>query len=86
MGMYTELVLNVELDEELSDEVIAVLRHLADGADCPDPLPKHAFFECARWDQVLQMSSSDFMPFSHTKLYRSDLSGWYLSTRFDLKN
>lgn len=88
MGMYTELVLNVELKDGTADvprNVIAVLNHLANGADEPDALPDHPFFSCSRWGCVLQMSSFYFTPFANTK-FEQRQGNWYLSTRFDLKN
>lgn len=82
MGMYTELVLNVELKKDTPPEVISILEFLANRETAiPVTTPKHEFFECDRWLMVASCSSYHFTPFSLANFQDN-----YLSTRFDLKN
>lgn len=85
MGMYTEMVLNVSLVKDLDPDVVDVLSFLAGDADEPDHLPNHPFFLCDRWAMVLRCSSYYFVPFAFAKFVNDEI-GWYLSTRFDMKN
>lgn len=55
MGTRTELFLRVELDEDLPDEVVAILDAYARGeAGVVEELPAQAFFETPGWDSALR--------------------------------
>lgn len=88
MGMYTELVLNLEIKSSIPDDALAVLRFLANGDVEPATLPDHPFFKADRWSMIMRCSSYYFVPFSLSKLESpvSVSSSHYLSTRSDLKN
>ena len=88
MGMYTEIVANFALKENVPSEVITILQYLVgDQENRPTKLPDHDFFKCNRWAATLMMSSYYFMPISNSILHHDEPnSTWYLSSRSDLKN
>ena len=81
MGMYTELVLKTEVNTNLPMDVEAVLQHLFNGADAPETLPEHPFFNCGRWPFIGRSSSYYHVPWS-TSRYEEN----YIFSRSDLKN
>ncbi len=85
MGMYTELFLSCEFNEDLPKEAEKVLLHLFDAKDEPESLPDHEFFSCTRWRQIGSMCSFYFTPFALSKIEKEQGS-YYLTTRSDLKN
>lgn len=54
MGMYTHLVLNVNLHEFTPEEVVNVIKYMIDSKpeDLIPPHDKHELFETKRWDGV----------------------------------
>lgn len=91
MGMYTELVLGVEIkrDERVSD----ILKYMLGDYDGDAPrceqirrdLPPHEFFKTERWHWMLVSDSFYFDGQTDSKLYITD-TGVYLNVRCNLKN
>jgi hypothetical protein len=81
MGMYTELVMNFELKNSTSKEVVDILSFLFNDSERPDILPDHEFFKCDTWDFIGNGCSHYFTPFSLSRF-----KGGHISTRSDLKN
>lgn len=86
MGMYTELVLNVAL-QNIPSDALDVLRGMTQGDDSTSPNMEHRLFETPRWQWMLCSSSHYFVPEATAKLIERDYaSSKYLSVRCDLKN
>lgn len=83
MGMYTELLLKVEVKDGLPEEVEDVLNFLFNREDhsYPAVLPDHKFFRAPRWPAIGSCSSHYHIPWSN-----SMYSGHYIFSRSDLKN
>jgi len=89
MGMYTELVLSVELRKERPANVIPVLTYLINGeGDEPTDLPDHPFFEKRRWRMVGRGSSYYFAnPEPIGRLHLGNITKTYHFTMWcNLKN
>lgn len=91
MGMYTELHLNVELNADVPESVLGLLRYMVDpsgaGAEVPPLLPEHPLFKTDRWDYMLTCDSYYFPADTHSTLRLDDISKtWYLCVRTNLKN
>lgn len=88
MGMYTELVLGVNLNRETPAEVIDVLKFMVGDSETePNPLPAHPLFSCFRWKYMLQCGSYYFAGGTHTAMNQDSVSGgWSISIRCNLKN
>ena len=91
MGMYTELVLGVELSKETPKEVIDVLRYMT-GEDDENLLHKeilenHPFFSCDRWKMLLICDSYYFDGQTHSEIVYDKISNsHFLTSRSNLKN
>lgn len=81
MGMYTELVLKVDLRKNLPENVEEVLQYLFGEGEEPTELPYHPFFSCPRWDAIGSSNS-----YYHVPKTLNFLSEGYLFSRSDLKN
>ena len=84
MGMYTELILKVEVEKKLPQEIEEILLYLfedGDLRDLPEKLPDHEFFRCKNWEFIGKSASYYHVP----KVFRMYKSG-YIFTRCDLKN
>ena len=81
MGMYTELVLKVEVKKQLPPEVEEVLQFLFNGGPKPELTPNHPFFDTERWTHIGNMSSYYHTPWTTSKYKES-----YIFSRSDLKN
>ena len=87
MGMYTELVLNIELRDNISGAALAVLCGMVNGADNTVPDRSHELFDTDRWRWMLRSGSHYFIPEATAKLLSYDYcSAKHLSVRCDLKN
>ena len=75
MGMYTQLVLGVELKSDTPETVIDILEYMI--GHKPENqgiiLPDHEFFQCNRWDFVLRCDSYYFDWTTRMNLDRDDL-------------
>lgn len=84
MGMYTELVLGVNLKKD--EKVLDILRYmLNDSEQCPE-LPKHALFETDRWDIMLVCDSHYFDGHAESNLRIDRIGVCTLNVRCNLKN
>jgi len=88
MGMYTELVLNVALNDNITAQALAVLRGMVGGEDAETVTDReHALFRTERWKWMLHSSSHYFVPEATAKLVVKDYcASKHLSVRCDLKN
>jgi hypothetical protein len=81
MGMYTELVLKAEIEEDAPKQVHDVLNFLFNGAEEPKEKPEHDFFTKERWTMIGRCCS-----FYHTPFSLSKYSEGHIFSRSDLKN
>jgi len=83
MGMYTELVLKIDIKRNLPDQVYKVLEYLFTESDIPSELdiPEHEFFKCTRWKDIGSSNSYYHIPKTFNYYDRE-----YLFSRSDLKN
>lgn len=87
MGMYTELVLGVELRAETPDNVIDILRYMISESDVKPELPSHELFETDRWPIMLTCDSYYFDGLPHAALEFDDIGeAYYLTVRSNFKN
>lgn len=90
MGMYTELVLGVDLVRDTPEEVIDILKYMIEGElEDPEPtVPDHPLFKTDRWRIMLRCDSHYFGGCSFSILdsprYKGDV--YKLSIRSNLKN
>lgn len=81
MGMYTELVVKCNLQDNLPEEVENVLQYLFNRkTNIPKEVPKHPFFSCPRWTMIGSCSSYYHVPFALSKYEEG-----YIFSRSDLK-
>jgi len=87
MGMYTELVFSAELEGNLSNQIVDVIKYMCTGDKKPEVLPDHELFSTDRWDVLFRMSSYYFVD-AVDPVFRYDEIGkdWRLTTRSNLKN
>lgn len=91
MGMYTELVLGIEIKPE--KRVLDILKYILGDYDDDEAmreriledLPLHAFFNCDRWSWMLQSDSFYFDGQTDSKLFIINERA-YLNVRCNLKN
>lgn len=83
MGMYTELVLGVEI--EPNESILSVLKYMLGDTDECGPHDHHALFETARWKMMLNCGSAYFDGQPDSKLFE-DYGKYYLNVRCNLKN
>ena len=88
MGMYTELVMGVELRKDVPTQVIETLRFmLGERPDEPTPLPEHPLFGDTRWRHML-LCDSYYFDGDTMHAFRKDeiADAWFLTVRCNLKN
>lgn len=84
MGMYTELVLKVNLSEGCP---VDILEYMFGEGEMPKSLPSHKFFSCPRWDFIGKCSSHYHHPESVNSFPIYDYTkSRSLFSRSDLKN
>ena len=81
MGMYTELVLKVQVKEDLPADVEAVFQYLFNREGELPTTIKHPFFECSRKEHIGSCSSYYHCPFALSRYAEG-----YISSRSDLKD
>lgn len=87
MGMYTELVLGVDLKHDTPTSVIEVLRYMLGEIETKPTLPEHALFKTDRWAVMLRMGGYYFSgPTNSVLRLDSTTKEWGLSVRCNLKN
>ena len=92
MGMYTQLVLGVELKTGTPETVINILEHMIrhGSKDQRITLPDHEFFQCNRWNFMLCYDSYYFDWQTRFNLDRDDLyknrPKYFLTGCSNLKN
>lgn len=88
MGMYTEFVASMRL-ENVPDDAVNILQFMASGNPLhyQGELPKHPFFRCGRWTYLFSMHSCYFVPYSVAKFEYFAIGNYYvLIVRSDIKN
>ena len=79
MGMYTQLVINTKIRDDISNEIINILAFLFNGEELnEDIIPEHKFFKCQRWELIGRCGYI----LSATSQYK----GGYLFSKSELKN
>lgn len=89
MGMYTELVLGVELRNDCGKEVLDVLKYMTGEIDTIDIKFDHPLFKTDRWRYMLQCGSAYFDGQPDSKLCVENLGThkyYYLNVRCNFKN
>lgn len=90
MGMYTELVLGVDLDEDTPSNIIDILKWMLTGVElCAKPfvdIPKHPLFNTERWNIMLCCDSAYFPGVSDNSWETGVLDEFKFSIRSNLKN
>jgi hypothetical protein len=92
MGMYTELVLAVELDRDTPKDVIDILEYMCGmRGGIPEVLPDHPLFKAPRWAMLLCCDSAYFAGDTNSYIKRDDFDSelkcsYYLTIRSNLKN
>ena len=86
MGMYTELVIAVEL--KYDRDMLHILEYLTGKRRIMEvSIPEHKFFKCERWERMLTWDSAYFDGITHSEIEE----GWeertiYLTARCNLKD
>lgn len=83
MGMYTELVLGVEI--EPNESILSVLKYMLGDADDYGEHYYHDLFTTKRWQIMLRCGSAYFDGQPDSKLFE-DYGEYYLNVRCNLKN
>ena len=89
MGMYTELVLGVDLRSDTPNEVVDTLTYMLaiDQEDLTPIIPDHELFQTDRWEVMLRCGSSYFDGGTHSEMsYDKYGRVWRISIRCNLKN
>lgn len=88
MGMYTELVLAVELDDNKIDlPFLQLIDYMISGEGSePVELPNHDLFKTDRWDFMLRSNSYYFVGKTRSEIINDPISGYSLEVRCNLKN
>lgn len=88
MGMYTELVLAVELKKDTPESVINILNYMVEYDDETPETENHKLFsDTTRWEFMLRSDSYYFDGITNTILKYDDISkSYYLTVRCNLKN
>lgn len=84
MGMYTEIFVRAEVDDEAAE----ILRGLVkDGIVHGDSVPDHPFFQTERWRHIAHGGSYYFPQANHGVVEYDDITkSWHVSFRASLKN
>lgn len=89
MGMYTEVYLAIELKRDTPQEIINVLKFLAeDTHELPfELIPDHPFFKCERWRWLFSMSSAYHPAAVINNFWQDDISKqWLINIHSSIKN
>lgn len=89
MGMYTEIVFNARLKEDIPQEVVEIIKTLASPdffGKIIENAPNHAFFKTER--QWFMRGSSYYFPTTNKPQFKYDelAKYWSLSIRSNIKN
>ena len=91
MGMYTELNLGIRLKTETPEEVIDVIKFMANRYEEDTfnvkTLPPHPLFSTSRWAIMLRCDSYYFDSLPHVSFEYDDIADcWFLTCVSNLKN
>lgn len=91
MGMYTELVMNVSLEDDMDEDVANLLKRMIDCDPIntpPESVKDHPLFATDRWRYMLNTGSFYFVPAGNSKMVEHDQGRKirHISIRTDLKN
>lgn len=89
MGMYTELVMAIELKQDISKDVMDVLWYMLGDSEDEDNLriPPHDLFKTDRWNFMLRSDSYYFDGVTDSKMRKDFINGFFtLNIRCNLKN
>ena len=90
MGMYTQIYVKATFKENLSDNVVNIIKYMLkmDDIKLEDlDLPNHPLFKTDRWEWMLQSSSFYHIPFAVNRFEYNEISkNYYLIAVADFKN
>lgn len=91
MGMYTEFHYNADLNDDVPEGVLEVLRYMTGESPVEPDHPDHPLFKTDRWRSMLNGSSYYFAQRPASALHRDDLYGsdkpeYSINIRCDFKN
>lgn len=86
MGMYTELVLNVGLGNDIPPSVVGILKFMTGQSTVTPIVNDDPLFRTDRWEWMLQSASLYFVPQAQSRLIEKLENTYHLSIRCDLKN
>jgi hypothetical protein len=93
MGMYTELVMAIELKNDTPHDVLSIVNYMCEGDEeiiNDVEIPDHALFKTSRWDFMLRSDSYYFdgttNSFLNVDYLYPDKPSYYLNIRCNLKN
>ena len=86
MGMYTELVLGAEIEN--NQDVISIIKYMLGESNVKPQLPEHSLFKTDRWKYMLHCDSYYFAGTTHSNLKCDAILGirYFLTIRSNLKN
>lgn len=90
MGMYTQIYVKATFKENLSDNVVNIIKYMLnmDDVKLEDlDLPNHPLFKTDGWEWMLQSSSFYHIPFAVNRFEYNEISkNYYLIAVADFKN
>lgn len=86
MGMYTQLVLHINLKEDTPEDVINILKYMM-GEIETEHTDSHDLFDCEKWDWFLRSDSYYFSGFTKSEMRFDDISNcWKVNIHCNVKN
>lgn len=87
MGMYTELVVGIQLKQDAPEDVVETLKYMAGDIEYLATVPIHSLFQTSRWKHMFRSSSYYFDGDTRSTMRYDDISkAYHLTIRCDLKN
>ena len=86
MGMYTELLIDVELKTETPDNILKIIEFMIGVNETAPELTSHELFKTERWSNMLMSDSSYFIGDTCSYIDYGDLKEITLHVRCNLKN
>ena len=87
MGMYTHLVLNVNLRKDTPKEVIDTIKYMVSDSNVEPPKQDHDLFSTDRWAFCLNADSAYFMGSTSSSFVKEyDWDDWELTVNSNCKN
>jgi hypothetical protein len=85
--MYTEFNFSVELTEDVSLDVVDILKFMLGEVETEPTLPEHPLFSTDKWRIMLRKDCYSFIVDRHSTLYFDDMTqSYFLCVRCNLEN